>query len=148
MPPGTFLRAPDGGHREMPCKGKRADGSSCGAPERLVDPSSGYCWQHDPANEKARIEAAKRGGAVAALKWKQQQALEDQELPPLDSPQAAERWSEIIGRAVALGRLSNSQGQTMLRAVNAFLKSHDAGTMAERLERLQEQVARLKEARA
>ena len=38
----------------------------------------------------------------------------------LDSPQAAERWCEVVARAVATGRISPDAGRTLARRVREF----------------------------
>ena len=45
------------------CQAKTADGSQCGAPAQT---GKAYCFQHDPEQEAARVEARSRGGAARA----------------------------------------------------------------------------------
>ena len=45
------------------CQAKTADGSPCGAPAQT---GKAYCFQHDPEQEAARVEARNRGGAARA----------------------------------------------------------------------------------
>ena len=44
----------------------------------------------------------------------------------------------------ATGRLANRDGQVVVQAVREWLKAHEAGRVAERVEELREQVAALK----
>lgn len=123
---------------ERTCQGT-TNGRPCRAPSTLVG-ESGFCRSHDPAQKDAlRLDASKGGRKAARTKH-----LSNGELPPLESPQAAARWTEVVGRAVATGRLSASQGHAMLRAVSEFLRAHDAGDVAERMEALRNQVEKLK----
>jgi hypothetical protein len=85
-------------------------------------------------------DIARRGGEATRRKLRQG-GLEDGELPPLDGPKAAARWCEIAARAVATGRLSNSEGRTVARLIQVFLRSHDAGEVAERMEALERDIA-------
>lgn len=128
---------------ELRCKATREDGEPCGAPASFVDPETGLCWTHsEEGREKAR-EAARKGGRAKARKDRRD-GLEPGDLPPLDSPQAAERWCEVVGRAVATGRLSHHEGKAVVRAVREFLRSHEAGEYTERVEELEEKVAAIK----
>ena len=72
-------------------------------------------------------------GSIAARRAK---GLAPDELPALDSPQAAERWLEEVGRAVSTGRLGHQEGRAIVGAVQQWLKAHEAGHVAERLEEL------------
>lgn len=128
--------------RDRQCKGTLADGARCGAPQGLVDPLSGYCRAHDPATEEERLAASRRGGEATRARYSR--ALQAEDLPTLDSPQAAARWCDIIGRAAATGRLSASAAQAALRSVSECLRAIEAGDTAERLDALQEQVAGLR----
>lgn len=128
---------------ERRCSETTADGSSCGAPSNLVDPETGLCPSHDPENRE-RIREAARKGAEAKNRKDRIPGLDDDELPPLDSPQAAAKWCEVAGRAVATGRLGHHEAKAVVRAVREFLRSYSDGEIADRVEELQEKVARLK----
>lgn len=130
--------------KDQGCQATTADGRPCGAPESLVDPRSGLCTSHDPDRRGHLREAARKGGRINARRFRQDDQLEDRDLPPLDSPQAASKWCEVAGRAVATGRLSHNQAKAIVRAVREFLRSHEAGEVAEKIDTLQEKVARLK----
>lgn len=125
---------------ELRCAKRAADGSRCKAPPNLVNPSTNLCPAHSPGAAERLREAGRRGGAAQARKIKPT-GLEEDELPPLDSPQAAERWLEAVGRAVATGRLSQGAGRTVVSSVRAWLKAHESGHVSERLEKLMDALA-------
>lgn len=122
------------------CRGEKRDGSPCRAPSNMVDPETGYCPAHDPGARERLREAARKGGEATAKKL-QREGLQEEELPPLDSPQAAARWLEVVARAVATGRLGHHEGRTVVRAVREFLRAHDAGRLSERLDNLMDALA-------
>jgi hypothetical protein len=88
-------------------------------------------------------ELGRRGAAATRRKWSAK-GLASDELPPLRSPEAAERWAEIVGRAVAEKRLSHAEGRAIGSLVREFLKAHADGTMAKRLEALQTELDEVK----
>lgn len=119
------------------CKGTRDDGSECESP---IVGSDGYCPAHRPEGREKLREAARKGGQATARRFSGD-GLEDADLPPLDSPQAAERWLEAVGRAVAVGKLGHNQGRTVVRAVREFLRAHDKGQVSETLSDLLDALA-------
>lgn len=128
----------------MRCKAERADGSPCGAPEKFVDPETGFCPSHAP-DASRRLSEAGRKGAEATNRRFRGEKLSEEELPPLDSPQAAEIWLETIARAVATGRLSASEGNAIRGNVRDWLKARKAGEHEERLEQVEEKLAAAEE---
>ncbi|MFH1833761.1 MAG: hypothetical protein ABH877_01950 [bacterium] len=128
---------------ELRCKGMKADGKPCEAPERLVDPMTGYCLSHDPARREKLLGHCADGGKAIARRLRAK-VLGETDLPPLASPQAAAAWLEIIGRAVATGRLSSRDADAVTRAVREWLKAHEAGDVADQIKALRETVAALK----
>lgn len=122
---------------ERRCKGTNAAGEPCRTP--VVKPN-GWCRVHDPDPAAiARRKEASLRGAVKTNKGKRgAPGLENAELPPLDSPEAAERWLEVVARGVATKRLGSSEGRTVVQAVREFLRAHEAGRMSARLEALTE----------
>jgi hypothetical protein len=52
---------------------------------------------------------------------------------------------EVVGRAVATGRLYHKQDRAIATTIREWLKAHEAGTVTERVEELQEQVAALRQ---
>ena len=130
----------------MPCKGQKPDGTRCRSPESLVDPDTGFCPAHDKNAGETMRERARRGGEATRRRW-QGTKLEDNDLPPLNSPQAASVWLETLGRAVATGQLANRDGDTAVRAVREWLRAWEVGEQAQKLEELREQVTALKKRR-
>lgn len=70
--------------------------------------------------------------------------LSSGELGPLESPQDAARWLEVVGRAASTGKLTHQQGRTIATTVREWLRAWDSGQVAEELERLRQQVTELK----
>jgi hypothetical protein len=71
-------------------------------------------------------------GALASRK----SGLDSGDLPTLDGPKTAALWLDRVGRAVATGRLGHREGTAVVRAVEAFLRAHDAGVVTTDIERL------------
>lgn len=120
---------------ERSCREEREDGTPCEAPSNFVDPETGFCPAHGPGASERLSEAARKGGRTTARK-RRREKLDPDELPPLESPQAAERWCDIVGRAVVTGRLTHNQGKAALRAVREWRESHETGAVTDRLEEL------------
>lgn len=80
-------------------------------------------------------------GAIASRGAK---GLEPGELPALENPESAERWAEIVGRAVAEGRLTHSEGRAVASLLREFLKAHSEGKVSRRIKDLGDAVARLR----
>lgn len=99
------------------------------------------CWSHCDHREEERREAQRRGAATTNSRAREGEGLAPSELPPLDSHEAAETWTDAIGRAAATGRLSASAAQAALRAVREWRESRDAGQVSERLEALTDALA-------
>lgn len=121
------------------CQATRADGEPCGAPEKFVDPETELCPSHQKDAGK-RLSEAGRKGAEATNRRYRGKKLSEEELPPLDSPQAAEIWLENVGRAVATGRLSASEGSTVKSTVREWLRAREAGEMQDRIADLEEKL--------
>lgn len=121
------------------CAGTNADGSPCQAIPEFINPSTGYCRSHDPAMEEARKKSGEKGARAAARK----KGLTEDELPPLTDAKAAERWCEVIGRAIAVGRIPHTQGQAVMRSVSEFLRASEAGSTLDRIEELQAKLEQL-----
>lgn len=91
-----------------------------------------------------RLAEFGRRGAEATARRFQREGLDPGELPPLDGPRSAAEWLEIVGRAVAEGRLPHRNGDAVVRAVRAFLAAHEAGEVADSIAELQAAVRKLK----
>lgn len=122
------------------CAATRADGEPCGAPSNLVDPDTGLCPSHaEDAGERLR-EAARKGGEATARRL-QGKGLQEDELPPLESARAAERWCDVVGRAAVTGRIGHNEAKAALRAVREWRESRETGELSDRLERLTDALA-------
>ncbi len=128
---------------KLRCKATTADGSPCNAPSSLVDPETRLCPSHDPANREKLREAGRRGAAVLHKRYAPS-GMGDDELPPLTSPEVAELWLERIARAVATGRMAHQDATAATRALQQWLKAHEVGKMAGRLETLKRQLEEIK----
>jgi len=73
--------------------------------------------------------------------------LAEHELSDLHTPQDAARRLDFVGQAVGMGRLTHAQGRTIAMATREWLRAHEAGRMADRVETLREQVEALKTTR-
>jgi len=81
-----------------------------------------------------------RKGAKATTKKLRAEGLRKDELPPLDSPAAAGKWLEIVGRAVATGRLAYRDADAVTRAVRAWLDAERDRVAAEDVAELRSQL--------
>lgn len=104
-----------------------------------MDPDTGYCPSHGP-DAAERLSEAGRKGAEATNRRYRGEKLSEEELPPLDSPQAAEIWLENVGRAIATGRLSSAEGNAVKSTVREWLRAREAGEMQDRIEELEEKL--------
>ncbi len=71
------------------CRGTKDDGSLCGAPDALVDPKTGFCPAHGPGASKRMADIGRKGAESTARKLRSP-GLDSDELPPLDSLEAAQ----------------------------------------------------------
>lgn len=125
------------------CGHEKDDGDRCEVGFGLC-PDCGKCWTHCPHREKERQEARSRGGKETRKRYGAD-GLRDEELPPLEDVEAAERWLEIIARAVGAGRLSYKDGTAMVKAVKEFLRARERREALEKqLEEVKDQVAELR----
>lgn len=51
---------------------------------------------------------------------------------------------ELVGRIVTTGRLEHHEAKSAVCTVRKFLRAHDAGEIAERMEVLEDKIARIK----
>ncbi len=123
--------------RKAPCAGVNQAGEPCQSP--LVG-GDGFCPAHRPGGQ---AEMRRRGlkGAIASRSCK---GLSPDELPPLRSPEDAERWAEIVGRAVSQKRLTHSEGRAVASLIREFLKAHSDGKVTRRIKELGEAVSKLR----
>jgi len=120
------------------CQHVKDDGERCGVTFGLSD--NGFCLHHDPERIEEAQAARKRGGEATAKKLRKS-GLDADDLPPLTSHEAAEIWTDRIGRAAATGSLPSSAAQAALRAVREWRESHESGEVSNRLESLLDALA-------
>lgn len=106
------------------CAGVNVDGTPCTVPPELVM-GSGYCFVHDPDRQQ-EVAAARARGAMSAAR-KLRRGLDEGELGPLESPADAQRWSRVTAAAVASGRITAQQGQSVARLLDQWNKSAEKG---------------------
>lgn len=126
------------------CRGTNQDGSACGAPERLVDAESGFCYAHGPEAKERLSEAGKKGAEATARKLRAG-GIEEGELGELETHADAKRWLKTIGAAVCSGRLNDRAAQAAIRAVSEWVKAHADEATATVVEELEAEVKRLRE---
>lgn len=100
--------------------------------------------EHGPDARRAYYSNLGTKGAQAFHANRRKAGIEPDELPPLRTPKDAERWSEIVARAVAERRLSHSEGKAIASILRGFLKAHSDGTTSDRIAALEEMFATLK----
>ncbi len=112
------------------CGGTNAEGAPCSSP---IVGADGFFPAHRPGcGERMKRLATK--GALASRK----SGLDPDDLPTLYGPRTASLWLDRVGRAVATGRLGHREGTAVVRAVEAFLRAHDAGEVTDDLARMRE----------
>ena len=110
------------------CGGTNAEGAPCGSP---IVGADGFCAAHRPGGGE-RMKRLATQGALASRKG----GLDPDDLPRLDGPQTAALWLDRVGRAVATGKLGHREATAVVRAVEAFLRAHDAGAVTADIQRL------------
>lgn len=114
------------------CKGETDAGEPCESPFVGDD---GYCPAHRPGGREKLREAGRKGGQAMAQRLSAA-GLDPDDLPPLTSHDAAETWTDVVGRAAATGKLSSSAANAALRAVSIWEDVRESGEVSERLEAL------------
>ena len=77
------------------CRGVRADGAPCGAPEHLVSSETHFCPAHGPGASKRMADRGRRGAESTARRLRSP-GLDAEELPELQSHEDAQAWLETI----------------------------------------------------
>lgn len=85
-----------------------------------------------------------RKGGLATKRRNASPGLEAEELPDLRTHEDAQAWLETIGRAVAIGRLSDRQAQAAIRAVSEWVKAEGERATAEVINELRSDLERVK----
>lgn len=117
------------------CNGTNDAGDPCGAPPAVVG-DDGWCDAHRPGSGKSEMSKRGQRGGLAATAKNRSPGLDPDDLPPLDSPEAAKQWAEIVGRNVASGRLGRSEGNTILKAISRWLSAEEHREAKEALEEM------------
>lgn len=131
---------------EPRCQATTASGAPCRAPSALVDPSQGLCPAHQPGASERLAEAGRKGAETTARKLRGD-GLHPEELGALETVEDAQRWLKRIAQAVGQRQLTHSEGASMTRAVEAWIRSEDTRLRAVDLRELQNQIAELKRSR-
>ena len=122
------------------CKGVKADGTPCGIDPRFVD-ETGYCAAHNPEKGSAWMSELGKRGKQAQMA---DDGVSESELGALDTVEDAQRWLQVVGAAVATGRLSDRRAQAAVRAVSEWVKAHESGRDAAMYAELQKKLERVK----
>lgn len=112
------------------CQARSAQGQPC----RNAAGPSGFCWWHDPAQEKERAAARHKGG----LHRRRRPSATEATAILVKSMQDA---VTLLGEEIALAREVAEPGLERLRAVSyalgAWAKLFEVGTLSDRLEALE-----------
>lgn len=107
------------------------------------------CRKVEEGEYETRSEAmsalGKKGGAATKRAWDAERGVDPDELPPLETHEAAEVWLDVVGRAVVTGRLESKRAQACVRAVQTFLDARAERLQADRLRELREKLEKLEE---
>ncbi len=87
-------------------------------------------------------------GLKSAIKARQARGLDHDELGPLQSHQDAKRWLEVVGRAVASGKLGERAAQAVIRAVSEWVRAEGQRFTVTAVEKLREEVERIRQSLA
>lgn len=123
------------------CRGTNADGEPCESP---VVGEDGWCPAHRPDGGSERMSELGRRGAKSTARKLRADGLEPGELPELERPQDAEKLLEVVARAVATERLAHNEGKAIARLVREWFRARDAGEIEDRVEELEEKIAKAK----
>ena len=114
---GRLLFRPEGRCTVARCKALTKAAKRCAAPEHLVDTETGFCPSHGPGASERMREAGKLGAEATRRRFSAK-GLEPGERGPLESHVDAQRWLRIAGEAVAIGRLTDRQGNAVSKAIS------------------------------
>jgi hypothetical protein len=132
---------------------KRCAVADCNTPPQLVleDPDGIHepaCYAHAPWLADERVLSARKGGLRFAAKARRFSYLTTDDLGDLESPADAKRWSEVIARSVATGRLSSAAAGIALRAIEQWTRSHEAVELEARVTEVEARLQQADEQRA
>ena len=122
------------------CKGRKADGTACGAIASLVK-ADGWCPAHGPgASERMRERAVKGGQATAA---KHRRNVEPPALP--ETADDAVYWSAWAMHSVATGAIDTSTAREISSNCRVFLTALDKAHLEGEVKRLKAAVKELQD---
>ena len=120
------------------CGAETTSGNPCSTEFGLCD-QCGLCFQHCDHRAEERAAAKRKAGHATAKKYKAA-GLKPDELPSLESLEAAQEWLEIIGRAVTTGRLTDKAARAAIQAVREWVQAEGARFTNEQLEAVQQRL--------
>lgn len=127
------------------CRGTKNNGEPCPSP--FVNENR-YCDTHDPETpEDEMAERGRRGAEVSNSRRRHQDELLPEELPEFESHEDAKLWLDTLGRAVATGRIERREADPAIRAVQAWVSTHEGALVEEKLAAQQERIAQLEKKR-
>lgn len=131
---------------QLRCKGTSGDGTPCSAPPAWINPSSGYCRNHDPALAEERKEIARKAGERSGdvRRRKAADGLHPDELGALTTIEDQMRWLRVVAQAIAERRLTHQEGAVISRLLSEWVKSEDVRLRAVDLRKLQRQVEQIR----
>ncbi len=112
--------------RRVKCKGRRADGASCGA----WATETGYCAGHSPeVQERARAALQEKGQGLG--------------LPLLREPADAEAWIAQVGQLLATGKIKEGLATELRMVGKDWASVHQGRLASQEFEALKRKVAEL-----
>jgi len=135
------------------CAGVKKDGSVCPVPEDLLMPDEEqegvlWCYAHHPGYVEERVLRNERGGLATGRRIRKgPRFLDERDLPELNTPEDAARLSQVITTAMLTGKLNAQAGGIALKAVDTWLRAHDAIELTRRIEELEAETTRAKQER-
>ena len=124
---------------------RKSGGNRCGSCGGVgASSTDGLCKpcrierEHGPEAKHRYIQSIGKKGAEATAK--RFRAFDVDALPAIEGPKDAAAWAEAVAKAVATGRLSNGQGNTVLRAVRDWLAAYETSELVERFEALEQMI--------
>lgn len=124
------------------CNGTKANGEPCQSP---IVGKDGFCSAHSPsAGSEEMAKRGRKGGVLFHERRDNSRKLAD-DLPELDSYEAAEEWAWRISLATVRGELGTKEANAISRALRIFLEARGEKLTTEVVEDLREEIDRLKE---
>lgn len=128
------------------CGYEKDDGEQCRSHIGLCD-ECGHCIAHCPHREETAQQARSKGGkrkAEKARDSKYRTVSDDQAPPPPESLEDAVHWASWATWAVATGQIDGKTAHEVGYLLRAYMKSLDKVELGDRVEELEEKIARLR----